>query len=88
MSVTVSFPCGDGDDQACYGQMDRLFTMDTKAINHILVNSYDYWKPEGIRYTASRIFGRGTLYILMLHLSKSHQHAGLLIEEGLDIILH
>ena len=44
-------------------QMDRLFTIDTKAINHVLMNSYDYWKPEGIRYTASRIFGKGDVLI-------------------------
>jgi hypothetical protein len=39
--------------------MDRLFTMDTKALNHVLMNSHDYCKPETARYNVSRILGTG-----------------------------
>jgi hypothetical protein len=41
-------------------QKDRLFTMDTKVINHILMNNMDYPKPEPTRYGLSRILGNGT----------------------------
>ncbi|KAG2140907.1 cytochrome P450 [Suillus bovinus] len=40
---------------------DRLFTMDTRALNHILTHSNDYQKPSRVRYTLSRIFGEGVL---------------------------
>jgi hypothetical protein len=39
--------------------MSRLYTLDTKALNHILMNSYDYQKPEAARYNLSRIVGSG-----------------------------
>jgi hypothetical protein len=43
--------------------MDRLYTIDTKAINHVLMNSYNYQKPEGARYNLSRILGNGVLVV-------------------------
>ncbi|KAF9464574.1 cytochrome P450 [Collybia nuda] len=41
----------------------RLFTMDTKAINHVLMNSNDYQKPEAARYNLSRVVGAGVLVV-------------------------
>ncbi|KIM49563.1 hypothetical protein M413DRAFT_21761 [Hebeloma cylindrosporum] len=43
--------------------MNRLYTTDTKAINHVLMNSYIYQKPEGARYNLSRILGNGVLVV-------------------------
>ena len=39
--------------------MSRLFTADPKALNHILMNSYTYQKPEATRYNLSQILGAG-----------------------------
>lgn len=39
--------------------MGRLFTADIKALNHILMNSYTYQKPEASRYNLSQILGNG-----------------------------
>ncbi|KAN0097939.1 Cytochrome P450 [Tylopilus felleus] len=41
----------------------RLFTMDTRAINHVLTHSNDYQKPAQIRYTLSQILGEGLLFV-------------------------
>ena len=38
--------------------------MDTKALNHVLMNSYDYQKPEPIRYHLVKIFGDGVSFTL------------------------
>ncbi|KAF9453702.1 cytochrome P450 [Macrolepiota fuliginosa MF-IS2] len=43
--------------------MSRLFTMDLKAINHILMNSQVYQKPEQSRFFLSRILGDGVLIV-------------------------
>ncbi|RDB19459.1 hypothetical protein Hypma_013686 [Hypsizygus marmoreus] len=43
--------------------MSRLYTMDTKALNHVLMNSNDYQKPEAARYNLSRILGAGVLVV-------------------------
>ena len=43
--------------------MNRLYTTDTKAINHVLMNSYIYQKPEAIRYSLGRILGDGILIV-------------------------
>ena len=43
--------------------MNRLYTIDTKAINHILMNSNIYQKPESTRYNLSRIMGNGVLVV-------------------------
>lgn len=42
--------------------MTRLYTTDTKALNHILMNSYIYQKPGAARYNLSRIVGPGVLF--------------------------
>lgn len=39
--------------------MTRLYTTDTKALNHVLMNSYIYQKPEAARYNLSRVVGPG-----------------------------
>lgn len=39
--------------------MYRLFTMDTKAVNYVLMNSDDFEKPEPARYNLSRLLGEG-----------------------------
>ncbi|KAF8955546.1 cytochrome P450 [Flammula alnicola] len=41
----------------------RLFTTDLKALNHILMNSYDYQKPESAIYNIRRILGDGVLLV-------------------------
>lgn len=43
--------------------MNRLYTTDTKALNHVLMNDYLYQKPEGARYSLSRILGSGVLVV-------------------------
>lgn len=43
--------------------MTRLYTTDTKALNHILVNSYIYQKPEATRYHLTRTVGPGVLVV-------------------------
>ncbi|KJA19222.1 hypothetical protein HYPSUDRAFT_44481 [Hypholoma sublateritium FD-334 SS-4] len=40
---------------------DRLYTTDTKALNHILMNSYIYQKPAASKYNLTRIVGGGVL---------------------------
>ncbi|KAJ6587651.1 cytochrome P450 [Mycena vulgaris] len=40
-----------------------LYTMDTKAIQHILTNSHNYQKPEIDRYSLARIVGPGILVV-------------------------
>lgn len=35
--------------------------MDTKALNHVLMNHYIYQKPEAARYNLSQILGEGIL---------------------------
>ena len=42
--------------------MNRLYTIDTKAINHALMNSYIYQKSESARYNL-RILGNGVLVV-------------------------
>ncbi|PPQ72757.1 hypothetical protein CVT24_012797 [Panaeolus cyanescens] len=43
--------------------MHRLYTTDTKAINHILMNNYIYQKPGAARYQLSQILGSGVLVV-------------------------
>ena len=43
--------------------MKRLYTIDTKAINHVLMNDYLYQKPEPARYNLSQILGSGILVV-------------------------
>lgn len=42
---------------------DRLFTMDTRALNHVLTHSSDYQKPSQVRYNLARILGEGVLFV-------------------------
>jgi hypothetical protein len=44
-------------------QTSRLFTMDLKAINHILMNNQAYQKPKGLRSLLSRLLGNGVLVV-------------------------
>ncbi|KAF8191593.1 cytochrome P450 [Mycena galopus ATCC 62051] len=41
--------------------LTRLYTTDTKALNHFLTNSYIYQKPAPARYNLSRVVGPGVL---------------------------
>ena len=43
--------------------MKRLYTIDTKAINHVLTNVYIYEKPEPSRYNLTQILGPGVLIV-------------------------
>lgn len=45
-------------------QLKRLYTTDLKAVNHILVNYYDYPKPESAIYNIKRILGEGARFWL------------------------
>ncbi|KAI0828219.1 cytochrome P450 [Trametes gibbosa] len=42
--------------------LDRLWTIDPRALNHILTHSGDYQKPEGARRNLARILGEGVLF--------------------------
>ncbi|KAJ7934716.1 hypothetical protein B0H13DRAFT_1591452 [Mycena leptocephala] len=42
--------------------LTRLYTTDTKVLNHFLTNNYIYQKPEHTRYNLSQIVGTGTIY--------------------------
>ncbi|KAF8131021.1 cytochrome P450 [Boletus edulis] len=43
--------------------LDRVLTMDIRAINHVLTHTDDYHKPPDIRYTLSQILGNGILIV-------------------------
>ncbi|KAF9236872.1 cytochrome P450 [Melanogaster broomeanus] len=40
-----------------------LFTMDTRAINHVLIHSTDYHKPSLVKYTLSGVVGEGIVFV-------------------------
>ncbi|KAI0742833.1 cytochrome P450 [Daedaleopsis nitida] len=40
----------------------RLWTLDTRALNHILTHSVDYQKPEESRRNLAKILGKGVLF--------------------------
>ncbi|KAI0668208.1 cytochrome P450 [Trametes maxima] len=42
--------------------LDRLWTLDTRALNHILTHSAEYQKPEGARRSLAKIVGEGVLF--------------------------
>ncbi|KAG6909596.1 hypothetical protein DXG01_016635 [Tephrocybe rancida] len=44
-------------------QATRLFTTDTKALNHVLMNTNIYQRPKASRYTLGRIVGEGVLVV-------------------------
>ncbi|KAF9265786.1 cytochrome P450 [Marasmius fiardii PR-910] len=39
----------------------RLYTTDLKALSHVLINHYDYQKPEEARFALSEVLGDGIL---------------------------
>ncbi|PFH52487.1 hypothetical protein AMATHDRAFT_74271 [Amanita thiersii Skay4041] len=41
--------------------MTRLYTTDTKALNHVLMSTHIYQKPEAARYNLTRLLGAGLL---------------------------
>jgi hypothetical protein len=43
--------------------MSKLYTTDLKAINHILMNSYTYQKPEFFRFRIEEIVGKGVVVV-------------------------
>ncbi|KAI0643934.1 cytochrome P450 [Trametes meyenii] len=45
-----------------YFSIDRLWTMDTRALNHILTHSAEYQKPEETRRSLAKIGGKGVLF--------------------------
>ncbi|KAF8953061.1 cytochrome P450 [Flammula alnicola] len=44
-----------------YAGINHLYTLDTKAINHVLMNNYIYQKREQSRYNLRKILGNGLL---------------------------
>ncbi|KAL5514900.1 hypothetical protein ACEPAG_2216 [Sanghuangporus baumii] len=52
-----------GKVMKCKGRFgeDQLFTIDTRAINHILTHSFDYQKTKESRFFLSRLLGNGIL---------------------------
>ncbi|KAF9234848.1 cytochrome P450 [Melanogaster broomeanus] len=42
---------------------NQLFTMDSRAINHVLTHSTDYQKPSPMRYTLTQILGEGVFVV-------------------------
>ncbi|KAH7910376.1 cytochrome P450 [Hygrophoropsis aurantiaca] len=44
-------------------KQDALFTMDDRALNHVLTHVNDYEKPEQARYILGRILGKGVLVV-------------------------
>ncbi|KAL5514893.1 hypothetical protein ACEPAG_2209 [Sanghuangporus baumii] len=46
--------------KAFFGE-GRLYTTDTRALNHVLTHSMDYQKPRAVRFTLARTVGDGIL---------------------------
>lgn len=72
--------------------MYRLFTMDTKALNYVLMNSNDYQKPVPARYNLSRIVGNGVYTYTpigsLLYTANFASFAlGILVVEGSETVL-
>lgn len=44
-------------------QVPQLFTLDTRALNHILHHSEHYYKPEIARLTLGEVLGEGVLVV-------------------------
>lgn len=40
-------------------QSDRLFTMDARALKHVLTHSSDYQKTSQVQYSLARVTGEG-----------------------------
>ncbi|TFK35549.1 cytochrome P450 [Crucibulum laeve] len=41
--------------------VNRVYTIDTKAVSHILINYFDYQKPEAATYNLRKLLGEGVL---------------------------
>ncbi|KAG6375161.1 cytochrome P450 [Boletus reticuloceps] len=54
-----------GNTMNCKGffNINRVFTTDIRAINHVLTHTSDYHKPPDVRYTLSQILGKGVLIV-------------------------
>ncbi|KAF8131022.1 cytochrome P450 [Boletus edulis] len=54
-----------GNTMVCKGffNLDRVLTMDIRAINHVLTHTNDYHKPPDVQYTLSQILGKGVLIV-------------------------
>ncbi|KIK32221.1 hypothetical protein CY34DRAFT_101992 [Suillus luteus UH-Slu-Lm8-n1] len=61
---------------------DRLFTMDTRALNHVLTHSSDYQKPPVVRYNLARIFVEGAYQCVHCSPAVSDIVSGVLFVEG------
>lgn len=63
---------------------NRLYTLDAKALNHVLMNSYDYQKPEIIRWNLKNILGSGWLIFSLPGHYPPHiiDFSGILVQEG------
>jgi len=44
-------------------QRDRLYTVDLKALNHILNRSMEYFKPEAVKFYLMQTLGGGMLFV-------------------------
>jgi hypothetical protein len=44
-------------------QINRLYTIDPKALNHIMMNHYIYQRPEASRFGLQSILGNGVLVV-------------------------
>ena len=51
------------DIEKTHFQMHRLYTTDKKALNHVLMNTAIYQKPEAARFNISQILGDGVLVV-------------------------
>lgn len=51
------------DTEKAHFQTNRLYTTDTKALNHVLMNTAIYQKPEAARFAISQILGDGVLVV-------------------------
>lgn len=45
--------------------VDRLYTTDLRALNHILTHSADYQKSELSRYILEKMLGNGPLFVII-----------------------
>lgn len=67
-------------------QNDRLLTLDTKALNHILMHNYIYQRPESARYNFGHIVGRGVL-VAEGDMHKLQRKVMVCMENDLDVYL-
>jgi hypothetical protein len=65
-------------------QITFLFTMDPKALSHILMDRNLYQKPELARYALGRLLGNGRTFgsAVLSNITDNHWILGLLVAEG------